>query len=53
VKPGADASEIKRAYRRLVRVCHPDLHPQATESERRSLSERFAMVTDAYRALSA
>jgi len=48
---GADAVEIKQAYRRLVRSYHPDLHPDATHEERRSLAARFAEVTAAYRAL--
>jgi DnaJ-domain-containing protein 1 len=51
VSPGADATEIKRAYRRLARSCHPDMHPEATDTERRALTERFAQVTDAYRTL--
>jgi DnaJ-domain-containing protein 1 len=48
---GAPADEIKRAYRRLVREYHPDLHPDATHEERRTLSARFAEVTAAYRSL--
>jgi hypothetical protein len=48
---GADTSDVKQAYRRLVRSYHPDLHPGATHDERRSLSVRFAEVTAAYRAL--
>jgi DnaJ-domain-containing protein 1 len=51
VAPGADESEIKRAYRRLARVYHPDLHPEATDPERRDLAERFNALTTAYRAL--
>jgi len=51
VRPGADATEIKRAYRRLVRAYHPDLHPDASDPERRDLAERFHAVTTAYRAL--
>ncbi|MBS2016752.1 MAG: DnaJ domain-containing protein [Deltaproteobacteria bacterium] len=47
----ADPTEIKQAYRRLVRTYHPDLHPDATSDERRTLSARFAEVTAAYRAL--
>ena len=50
---GAPDVEVKRAYRRLVREYHPDLHPDATSDERRSLSARFAEVTAAYRALCA
>lgn len=48
---GASETEIKRAYRQLVRTCHPDLYPDATEAERRELSTRFREVTAAYRAL--
>jgi DnaJ-domain-containing protein 1 len=49
--PGADVTEIKRAYRRLARSLHPDLHPHATDQERTSLQEQFARVTDAFRQL--
>lgn len=48
---GAEAGEVKAAYRRLVRTYHPDLHPDANHDERRALSQRFAEVTAAYRAL--
>jgi DnaJ-domain-containing protein 1 len=51
VAPGADASAIKRAYRQLARHYHPDLHPEATDDERRALAERFVAVTAAYQAL--
>ena len=51
VAPGADAVEIKRAYRRLARAVHPDLHPGATDEERRALETRFSEITQAYRAL--
>lgn len=47
----ASSDEVKRAYRRLVRTYHPDLHPEASYDERRSLSARFAEVTAAYRSL--
>jgi DnaJ-domain-containing protein 1 len=47
----ADAVEVKQAYRRLVRTYHPDLHPDATHDERKSLSSRFAEITAAYRTL--
>jgi hypothetical protein len=51
LSPGCGEEEIKRAYRRLVRGCHPDLHPLATPEERRRLEERLTAVTAAYQAL--
>lgn len=47
----AEADDVKRAYRRLVRAYHPDLHPDASHDEKRSLEARFAEVTAAYRSL--
>jgi hypothetical protein len=49
--PGAASADIKKAYRRLARAVHPDLHPDATDGERRVLSARFSVLTEAYRAL--
>jgi hypothetical protein len=49
--PGAEVAEIKRAYRRIARTVHPDLHPDASDAERRALETRFAEVTEAYRTL--
>jgi hypothetical protein len=51
VAPGADPIAIKRAYRQLARTYHPDLHPTATDDERRALAERFVAVTAAYQLL--
>jgi DnaJ-domain-containing protein 1 len=47
----ADSTEIRSAYRRLARAFHPDLHPSASDDERRALTARFQAVTEAYRAL--
>jgi hypothetical protein len=47
----AEPTAVKQAYRRLVRAYHPDLHPEATHEEKRSLASRFAEVTAAYRTL--
>ncbi len=51
VAPGADSAEIKRAYRRLARAYHPDLHPGASDPERQDLADRFHALTSAYRSL--
>jgi hypothetical protein len=48
---GADRDAIKQAYRRLARAYHPDLHPAASEAERRDLARQFAAVTTAYQRL--
>jgi hypothetical protein len=44
--PGADPGEVTRAYRRLVRLHHPDL----TSAEPRDL-DRFREITSAYDAI--
>jgi hypothetical protein len=51
LSPGVTLTEVKRAYRRLARTVHPDLHPDATAGERRSLEVRFMEITRAYDAL--
>ncbi len=48
---GASAEEVKRAYRRLARALHPDVHPNASPDELRELERRFAAVSAAYRRL--
>jgi hypothetical protein len=49
--PGSDPADVRRAYRRLARTVHPDLHPGATDAERRVLEARFHALTEAYRTL--
>ncbi len=51
VADGADPSEVKHAYRRLVHATHPDLHPGASAEEKRVLAARFQQITEAYRNL--
>lgn len=43
----ADASDIKRAYRRLARECHPDVNGGSAEA-----TERFKQISEAYTVLS-
>ena len=51
VDRNADAPAVKRAYRRLARTLHPDLHPAASQTHRKHLERRLAEVTTAYREL--
>lgn len=44
----ASAQEIKSAYRKAARKCHPDLH---TKSEKASCEEQFKDVNEAYTVL--
>ena len=49
LKPGATLEEVKRAYRTLVKTCHPDtLPPTALTSEREEATIRFRTITEAY-----
>lgn len=47
VERGADAKEIKSAYRRLARQHHPDVNPNDPKAE-----ERFKAISMAYKILS-
>lgn len=46
VDRGADADEIKRAFRRLTRQWHPDRHPDDPE-----VAERYRAINEAYNTL--
>jgi len=47
----ADKETVKRAYRRLARALHPDLHPSASVERRRLLALKFSEISHAYRQL--
>lgn len=47
VAPSATEDEIKRAYRKLAKQFHPDLHPNDAQAE-----ARFKEINEAYEVLS-
>ena len=49
LKEKASLEEVKSAYRKLVKTCHPDtLPPTAKDKEREEATIRFRTVTEAY-----
>ena len=46
VQPGASQEEIKRAYRRKAKECHPDLHPDDPNADKRmnEVNEAYDML---------
>jgi|SRR5579884_672914 len=46
VPPTATEAEIKRSYRRLVRLHHPDLNKQARDIHIKRLNEAYAVLRD-------
>jgi curved DNA-binding protein CbpA len=47
ISPSASQAEIKRAYRRLARLHHPDLNTQAQDEQIKRLNEAYAVLSDA------
>lgn len=48
VKKNVDAKELKKAYRRLARQYHPDLHPGEKKAE---MEKKFQELNEAYEVL--
>ena len=48
VKPGADAQEVRAAYRRLVKSCHPD--PFQDAAQQKAAQEKLIQLNLAYEA---
>ena len=49
VPPGATLQDIKRAYRRLARLHHPDLNKEARDDLIKCLNEAYEVLRDADR----
>jgi DnaJ-class molecular chaperone len=51
VSDNATKEEIKKAYRKLAKIHHPDLFSTASESQRKMAEEKFVQIQNAYEAL--
>lgn len=51
VEPGAQGSQIKRAYYQASRRFHPDAHPDLTGDDKASVNRVSKRVTEAYQVL--
>ena len=51
IQEGASKEEIKAAYRKLVKLHHPDNFASGTESQQKMAAEKFIEIQNAYEAL--
>lgn len=51
VSPNATDEEITSAWKRLARLSHPDMHPEATAEQRAVLTQRMAAINAAHQQL--
>lgn len=51
VPTNANKEEIKKAYRKLVKVHHPDKFATGTESQQKMAAEKFVEIQNAYESL--
>jgi len=52
IEPGVSFAEIKRAYRRLVKDCHPDVgHSEHSQADRENANEFMMSLNEAYETL--
>lgn|SRR3989338_1784819 len=51
VERGASSEEIKKAYRKLVKLHHPDVFSTASEAQKRMAAEKFIQIQEAYEGL--
>ncbi len=52
VSPQASLDEIRKAFRREAKQCHPDLYHNASPEEKQKLQKQFVVLTQAYEHLS-
>ena len=48
LESGASLDDIKRAYRSLVKMCHPDRFMHESETVRSEMAKRFREIQQAY-----
>ena len=51
VSSSADAVEIKKAYRKMVKLHHPDVFATASDAQKRMAEARFIKIQEAYEGL--
>lgn len=51
VQKGATPEEIKKAYRKLVKIHHPDNFATGTQSQQKMAAEKFVEIRNAYESL--
>lgn len=52
VERGASPEDIKKAYRKLVKLHHPDVFSTASDAQKRMAAEKFIQIQEAYEGLS-
>lgn len=52
VREGATPEEIKKAYRKMVKLHHPDVFAHASDAQKRLAEENFIRIQEAYETLS-
>jgi curved DNA-binding protein CbpA len=53
LEPNFSAADLRREYRRLAHLYHPDRHNGGSDVEQGSLARAFAELTERYRSLRA
>lgn len=51
ISPNASEQEIKKAYQKIAKTCHPDMTKDLPEAERKKREATFILATDGYKIL--